>query len=373
MKRALTQLYSSAPANLHGNTLASASFSKSSRSTPISTPKVQPQVARNGVAQPMPIPQHSMSRTLGVAATQEQQMRQQLLPTPQSLKNLCNIGETPPTSTTEDQQMRKQTATKANRADWFKRHTSDAALVAAIDGCEFNDGGHEHEWQNRVHECQNVDPVSGMPCHVGLYHADARVARELLKKKRMAFLEPTRGSKERGNEVFAALALPADGVGLNSTSQEINVTIDMKALASDSGHSLSGHLGILVRCARDAQRGEPLGSKWRKTGTTAPPPNGTELTNEALATALKSKTKFTHEEWRAFNILDLSLNHYIKSGDDYWEPDEKLLTTVSSVYGRAKLQTQLKPGDIIVHAQGVAESCDSPSPWVRPCRWATSW
>ena len=71
------------------------------------------------------LPQHSMSRTLGVAATQEQQTQQQLLPTPQSLKNLCNIGETPPTSTTEDQQMRKQTATKANRADWFKRHTSE--------------------------------------------------------------------------------------------------------------------------------------------------------------------------------------------------------------------------------------------------------
>ena len=99
-----------------------------------------------------------------------------------------------------------------------------------------------------------------MPCHVGLYHADARVARELLKKKRMAFLEPTRGSKERGNEVFAALALPADGVGLNSTSQEINVTIDMKALASDSGHSLSGHLGILVRRARDALHPPSTGS-----------------------------------------------------------------------------------------------------------------
>ena len=132
MKRALTQLYSSAPANLHGNTLASASFSKSSRSTTISTPKVQPQVARNGVAQPMPIPQHSMSRTLGVAATQEQQMRQQLLPTPQSLKNLCNIGETPPTSATEDQQRRKQTATKANRADLLPTSQPGHGLARAL-------------------------------------------------------------------------------------------------------------------------------------------------------------------------------------------------------------------------------------------------
>ena len=65
-----------------------------------------------------------------------------------------------------------------------------------------------------------------------------------------------------------------------------------------------------------------VGSKWRNIGTAAPP-DGTELTNEALSTALKSKTEFTREELRAFRILDLSLNHYyIKSGDAYFEPDD---------------------------------------------------
>ena len=277
MKRALARLYSAAPGDKNANMLPSASDTKAPRSTwPIRTP----------------MEKSDKSRSL---ALNEVVLNCGVQPTPRS----CGVQPTP--------------RTKASRAAWFTRHTSDAAIAAAIDGSEFDDAG----VSLRVHECTNLDPETGLPCHVGLYHADPGVAKAILKANRIAFLEPTRGSKSRGNEIFKALALPADGVGLNAAPENIRIKIDMLACDRSSEHTPGGHLGILVRRA-------PV-----PTPVSAGTESGVPSPDGGIGA---------------------------------------LQTVIGSVYGRAKLQTQLKPGDIIVGVEGVAEPVLADSPWVRPCQ-----
>ncbi len=69
-------------------------------------------------------------------------------------------------------------------------------------------------------------------------------------------------------------------------------------------------------------RQSPSGLKWRKTENTARPPNGRELICDKLASALRSNTSFTDEEWTSFEIKDLRYDDWIKSGDSYFRPDE---------------------------------------------------
>ena len=140
--------------------------------------------------------------------------------------------------------------------------------------------------------------MTGLPCHVGLYHPDSGTAKSILEQKRRVFLEPTRGSKERGNEVFAALRLPADGAGLQAAPHEINFNIDLCACELVDEGPAGRALGILVRRAADAQTG-------------------------------------------------------------------KLVTVVTSVYGKAKLQTQLRPDDVLIDAQGLADQMNWTKPWVQ--------
>ena len=45
-----------------------------------------------------------------------------------------------------------------------------------------------------------------------------------------------------------------------------------------------------------------------------------ELSNAALADALKEQTEFSEEEWKAFGINDLELEHFIRSGNSYYQP-----------------------------------------------------
>ncbi|RPF82371.1 MAG: hypothetical protein CBC65_000475 [Rhodothermaceae bacterium TMED105] len=78
--------------------------------------------------------------------------------------------------------------------------------------------------------------------------------------------------------------------------------------------------------------GDPLGLNWRKTGATLglrwkrlgqKRPGGTELINVLLTQSMQSDvefTMFTQEEWNKFGIEDLTYDHYIKSGADYYGP-----------------------------------------------------
>ena len=52
------------------------------------------------------------------------------------------------------------------------------------------------------------------------------------------------------------------------------------------------------------------------------PESGVELTSTELAAALATKTEFTPEEWAAFGIGNLQLDHFIKAGDTYYQPFE---------------------------------------------------
>ena len=60
------------------------------------------------------------------------------------------------------------------------------------------------------------------------------------------------------------------------------------------------------------------GLRWHKTKKK--PPQGIELTNSALAEALKSKTDFTQRDWDAFGIAKFSMDFFIKSGSCYFIP-----------------------------------------------------
>ena len=63
------------------------------------------------------------------------------------------------------------------------------------------------------------------------------------------------------------------------------------------------------------------GIKWRKLGRTEPD-NGSEIENTALASALQNKTEFTQTELDEFGIEDLTMDVFIRSGEEYFEPAE---------------------------------------------------
>lgn len=62
-----------------------------------------------------------------------------------------------------------------------------------------------------------------------------------------------------------------------------------------------------------------IGLTWRNVGTMAPV-NSYPLMNDALAKALQKQLTFTPAEWEAFGIQGLTIKHYVKSGDQYFEP-----------------------------------------------------
>ena len=61
------------------------------------------------------------------------------------------------------------------------------------------------------------------------------------------------------------------------------------------------------------------GLRWNETGATRPI-KGRELDSSELSKALKSKTKFSQDEWDAFGICDLGDDDFIMSDDKYFKP-----------------------------------------------------
>jgi hypothetical protein len=74
-----------------------------------------------------------------------------------------------------------------------------------------------------------------------------------------------------------------------------------------------------------------LGLQWKDVGSEKPS-TGTEIENELLAAALQKQVQFKREEWQKFreewqkcekngkNVVKLSSDSYIKSGDRYFKP-----------------------------------------------------
>jgi len=73
-----------------------------------------------------------------------------------------------------------------------------------------------------------------------------------------------------------------------------------------------------------------LGVEWKQVGLEKPL-TGNRIQNESLALALLGKLDFTQKEWAKFNVLDLSYDRYIKAGDSYFKPADKLVITVKQM------------------------------------------
>jgi hypothetical protein len=67
------------------------------------------------------------------------------------------------------------------------------------------------------------------------------------------------------------------------------------------------------------------GLKWKKIGPHKPI-DGLELMNsrnsDRLAEALSRRTEFTPQEWEEFDISNLRMAHFVKSGDFYFKPSK---------------------------------------------------
>ena len=96
----------------------------------------------------------------------------------------------------------------------------------------------------------------------------------------------------------------------------------------DEKPQLGARCTALGECLRQVKidLGTASGLKWRNIGNEKPS-KGEELTNaadlaSALASTTKSMTEFTQEQWDAFGISALRIDHFIKSGKSYFQPAE---------------------------------------------------
>ena len=82
---------------------------------------------------------------------------------------------------------------------------------------------------------------------------------------------------------------------------------------------LAGDLGIGNHDIEDQLES---GLKWQNVGDIEPM-TGRELKNQELANALTNKTEFTEftkQEWEQIGIENLGMDHFVKSGANYWKP-----------------------------------------------------
>ena len=61
------------------------------------------------------------------------------------------------------------------------------------------------------------------------------------------------------------------------------------------------------------------GLKWKVVGPVKPS-IGIELVNENLSATLRNKVEFTKKVWASFGIKELYMDHFVKSGDNYYRP-----------------------------------------------------
>ncbi len=96
-------------------------------------------------------------------------------------------------------------------------------------------------------------------------------------------------------------------------------------------------VSLVFRAALEAyalEQKKNLGLNWVKTGDVKPA-TGHELKHPALAEALTRQTKFSQLEWEGFRIPRLHVDHFIQSGDSYFQPAsrEALEEGVPKIYG----------------------------------------
>lgn len=80
-----------------------------------------------------------------------------------------------------------------------------------------------------------------------------------------------------------------------------------------------------------AESGMALGLKWKRLARR--PIDGRELNHAGLALALEGKTELSLAEWTALEITDLRLNDFIKCGEYYLKPFDKMTETGNFLVG----------------------------------------
>ena len=79
------------------------------------------------------------------------------------------------------------------------------------------------------------------------------------------------------------------------------------------------HFVVDAQAARLGSPSIQLGAQWAEVGSEKPQ-TGAEISNEALASALREKREFGKEEWDKFNVSHVTCDSYIKVGDMYFQP-----------------------------------------------------
>lgn len=141
-------------------------------------------------------------------------------------------------------------------------------------------------------------------------------------------------------ELASALWALADANSLNQKSIARAGAIPLLiAMLSDHPEVRRDAAGALWKLAADAGNQRliaeaPPGSKWRNVGSEKPT-EGTEIKNDELAAALLRTLVFTVEEIGKFNVKDLKIDSFIRSGEAYFEQ--------AGASGIPKLTELLKP------------------------------
>ena len=195
----------------------------------------------------------------------------------------------------------------------FQAH---GALVSAIQALSekipFGEADCEAVWRSARRNLPHKKAARGATVPTAAYRRDA-VGRVVIEDGlgRM-------GSQSGANELLLLLAFVSRVRLVLSRSLQ---TCEGFARALDLYRNLqTGVAGILKRKVLDrlCELNAP-GLKWLKIGDSATT-NGQRLGNSTLAEALKSKTEFTEQEWDAFGVQDLHVDHFVESGGSCFKP-----------------------------------------------------
>jgi hypothetical protein len=133
--------------------------------------------------------------------------------------------------------------------------------------------------------------------------------------------------------------LPAHAYTHKNTNLRAHVGMQACALDPILTHTYPYIYTWVSLVSRDAleayavEQKKNLGLNWVKTGDVKPA-KGHELKYPALAEALTRQTKFSQPEWEGFGIHGLHVDHFIQSGDSYFQPasGEALEKGVPNIY-----------------------------------------
>jgi hypothetical protein len=166
--------------------------------------------------------------------------------------------------------------------------------------------------------------------------------------------EPFAPTPSTGSSGSRSLALPAPTAAMSSgmsrassvaPSERFGPVSSSGAVASFFGASRTNSaapnrlqpvtaFGVLAAGEETSLHGTASGLIWQCIGATKPP-KGQELRHAQLCKELYAKSEFTAQEWEAFGITDLGMDHFVKSGAYYFAP----AATITSLLRRGSSES----------------------------------